>query len=78
MIKEPVACARQKHCVRSRGYQREIHLSRFACYLMRNRNTIEFLGMREQQHNPAFDSIEFGGIRNEAEQAILTFEWRLQ
>lgn len=45
---------------------------------MRNRNTIVFLGMREQLHNPAFNSIEFEEIRNEVEQAILTFEWRLQ
>jgi hypothetical protein len=33
---------------------------------MRNRNTIEFLGIWEQLNNPAFNSIEFDGIRNEA------------
>ena len=33
---------------------------------MRNRNTIEFLGIWEQLNNPAFNSIEFDGIRNQA------------
>lgn len=33
---------------------------------LRNRNTIEFLGVWEQLHNPDFNSIEFDGIRNEA------------
>ena len=33
---------------------------------LRNRNTIEFLGIREQLNNPAFNSIEFDGIRNKA------------
>lgn len=33
---------------------------------LRNRNTIEFLGVWEQLHNPAFNSIEFDGIKNEA------------
>ena len=33
---------------------------------MRNRNTIEFLGIWEQLYNPAFNSIEFDGIRNQA------------
>ena len=31
---------------------------------MRNRNTIEFLGIWEQLNNPEFNSIEFDGIRN--------------
>jgi hypothetical protein len=33
---------------------------------LRNRNTIEFLGVWEQLHNPNFNSIEFDGIKNEA------------
>jgi hypothetical protein len=33
---------------------------------MRNRNTIEFLGIWEQLNNPAFNSIEFDGIKNQA------------
>ncbi|MGZ8152421.1 MAG: KilA-N domain-containing protein [Methylovulum sp.] len=33
---------------------------------LRNRNTIEFLGVWEQLHNPAFNSIEFDGIKSEA------------
>ncbi|MFQ5446317.1 MAG: KilA-N domain-containing protein [Saprospiraceae bacterium] len=33
---------------------------------MRNRNTIEFLGVWEQLHNPGFNSIEFDRIRSEA------------
>ena len=33
---------------------------------MRNRNTIEFLGIWEQLYNPAFNSIEFDGIRNQS------------
>ena len=33
---------------------------------MRNRNTIEFLGIREQLNNPDFNSIEFDGIRKQA------------
>ncbi len=33
---------------------------------MRNRNTIEFLGIWEQLNNPDFNSIEFDGIRNRA------------
>jgi len=31
---------------------------------MRNRNTIEFLGIWEGLNNPAFNPIEFDGIRN--------------
>ena len=33
---------------------------------MRNRNTIEFLGIWEYLNNPDFNSIEFDGIRNQA------------
>jgi hypothetical protein len=33
---------------------------------MRNRNTIEFLGIWERLNNPVFNSIEFDGIRNQA------------
>jgi len=33
---------------------------------MRNRNTIDFIGLWEQLHNPDFNSIEFDGFKNEA------------
>ncbi len=33
---------------------------------MRNRSTIEFMGLWEQFHNPGFNSIEFDGIKNMA------------
>lgn len=33
---------------------------------MRNRSTIEFIGLWEQLHNPDFKSIEFDGFKNEA------------
>ncbi|MCJ7519615.1 MAG: KilA-N domain-containing protein [Anaerolineaceae bacterium] len=33
---------------------------------LRNRNTIEFLGIWEQLNNPGFNSIEFDGFRNQA------------
>lgn len=33
---------------------------------LRNKNTIEFIGIWEQMNNPAFNSPEFGGIKNEA------------
>jgi hypothetical protein len=33
---------------------------------MRNRNTIEFLGIWEQLNNPEFNSIEFDGIKNQS------------
>ena len=33
---------------------------------LRNKNTIEFLGIWEEMYNPDFNSIEFGGIKNEA------------
>ncbi len=32
---------------------------------MRNRNTVEFLGIWEQLHNPSFNPIEFDGIKNQ-------------
>ena len=32
---------------------------------LRNRNTVEFLGVWEQLHNPDFNPIEFDGIRNQ-------------
>ena len=33
---------------------------------LRNKNTIEFLGIREEMYNPHFNSPEFEGIKNEA------------
>lgn len=33
---------------------------------MRNRNTIEFLGVREELHNPNFNRMQFEAVRNEA------------
>ncbi|MBC7389216.1 MAG: KilA-N domain-containing protein [Opitutaceae bacterium] len=33
---------------------------------LRNKNTIEFIGIWEQINNPVFNSPEFGGIKNEA------------
>ena len=33
---------------------------------MRNRNTIEFLGIWEQLFNPCFNPLEFEGVRKEA------------
>ena len=33
---------------------------------LRNKNTIEFVGIWEQLHNPVFNSPEFEGIKNEA------------
>lgn len=33
---------------------------------LRNRNTVEFLGIWERLNNPAFNPIEFDGIRNQA------------
>jgi len=32
---------------------------------MRNRNTVEFLGIWEQLHNPGFNPIEFDGIKKQ-------------
>ncbi len=31
---------------------------------LRNRSTIEFIGLWEQLHNPSFNSIEFDGFKN--------------
>lgn len=33
---------------------------------LRNRNTIEFIGLWEKIHNPDFNSIEFDGVKNQA------------
>ena len=33
---------------------------------MRNRNTIEFLGVWEELHNPDFNPLEFEGIKKQA------------
>ena len=33
---------------------------------LRNRSTIDFIGLWEQLHNPDFNSIEFDGIKNQA------------
>jgi len=33
---------------------------------LRNRNTIDFIGLWEKLHNPDFNSIEFDGFRNQA------------
>ena len=33
---------------------------------LRNKNTIEFLGIWEEMYNSDFNSLEFEGIRNEA------------
>ena len=33
---------------------------------LRNKNTIEFLGIWESMYNPGFNSLEFGGIKNAA------------
>ena len=33
---------------------------------LRNKNTIEFIGIWEEINNPDFNSLEFGGIKNEA------------
>ena len=33
---------------------------------MRNRNTVEFLGIWETLHNPNFNPLEFEGFRNKA------------
>ena len=32
---------------------------------LRNRNTVEFLGIWEKLHNPAFNSVEFDGIKSQ-------------
>jgi hypothetical protein len=35
---------------------------------VRNRNTLEFLGIWERIHNPDFNSVEFDGFRMQAER----------
>lgn len=45
---------------------------------LRNRNTIEFLGLWEQMHNPTFNPIGFDGIKSKAglnTYTITTKEW---
>ena len=37
---------------------------------MRNRNTIEYLGLWETLYNPNFDPLEFEGVRNQGERLI--------
>ena len=37
---------------------------------LRNRNTIEFLGIWEQLNNPGFNPVEFDGIRIQAGQRL--------
>lgn len=32
---------------------------------MRNRNTIEFLGVWEELHNPEFDRVQFEAVKKE-------------
>lgn len=39
---------------------------------LRNRNTLEFLGLWESLYNPKFNSLEFEGIRNQAELNAFT------
>lgn len=34
---------------------------------LRNKNTLEFIGIWEEINNPGFNSPEFGGIKNEAD-----------
>ncbi|WP_294262407.1 KilA-N domain-containing protein [Propionivibrio sp.] len=36
---------------------------------LRNRNTIEFLGLWERLNNPGFNPIEFDGIKNQRASA---------
>ena len=38
---------------------------------LRNKNTIEFIGIWEQINNPYFNSPEFGGIKNEAGEQLV-------
>jgi hypothetical protein len=35
---------------------------------LKNKDTVLFLGVWEQIHNPGFNSLEFEGIRNEADR----------
>ena len=39
---------------------------------VRNRNTLEFLGIWERIHNPSFNSVEFDGFRMQAGLNSLT------
>ena len=40
---------------------------------MRNRNTVEFLGIWETLHNPSFNPLEFEGFRKEAGFILFVF-----
>ena len=40
---------------------------------MRSRNTIEYLGVWEQLHNPNYKSIEFDGFRIHIQRMVLSF-----
>lgn len=40
---------------------------------MRNRNTIEFLGIWESLYNPHFKPIEFEGLKNEQDSMLLLY-----
>ncbi|MEK9497965.1 KilA-N domain-containing protein [Photorhabdus sp. P32] len=67
-------CSQQRGNLKDDGY---ISLSDIAKYKdgnrsdyilqnwMRNRSTIEFIGLWEQLYNPDFNSIEFDGIKQE-------------
>ena len=47
--------------------KRSILAPRFAMQnWMRNRNTIEFLGLWESFHNPSFNRVQFDTFKNEA------------
>ena len=43
---------------------------------LRNCNTVEFLGIWEKLHNPAFNSLEFDGIKNQT--GLNSFSWRVE
>lgn len=45
---------------------------------VRNRNTIEFLGIWEHLNNPEFNPVEFDGIRNQAGRYGLSQTKRLE
>ena len=40
---------------------------------MRNRNTVEFLGIWETLHNPNFNPLEFEGFRKEASERYVVY-----
>ena len=45
---------------------------------LRNRNTIEFLGIWEKVYNPNFNSVEFDRIKIVEPMLIKTLLWNLQ